>query len=82
MNIIFHNLIGQCIEVYIDDVVVKSADFNKHLANLEQAFLKMKKHSLNMNMAKSAFGVLSGSFFGFLVHKKELRWIRIKPKQC
>ena len=41
MNLIFHDLIGQCMKVYIDDVVVKLAYFQSHLANLEQAFLRM-----------------------------------------
>ena len=35
MNLIFHNLIGRSMEVYIDDVVLKSADFSQHLADLE-----------------------------------------------
>ena len=30
MNLIFHDLIRKCMEVYIDDVVVKSADFQNH----------------------------------------------------
>ena len=46
MNLIFHDLIGKYMEVYIDNVVVKLADFQNHLANLEQAFLKMRKYSL------------------------------------
>ena len=70
MNLIFHDLIGQCMEVYIDDVVVKSADFQSHLVNLEQAFLRMRKHSIKMNPAKCAFEVSTGNFLGFLVHQK------------
>ena len=35
MNLIFHDLIGKNMEVYTDDVVVKSADFSQHLADLE-----------------------------------------------
>jgi len=34
MNFIFHEFIGKLVEIYIDDVVVKSGDFIKHLANL------------------------------------------------
>jgi len=34
MNSIFHEFIGSLVEIYIDDVVVKSGDFAKHLANL------------------------------------------------
>ena len=35
MNLIFHDLIGKNMEVYIDNVVVKSADFKQHLPDLE-----------------------------------------------
>jgi len=34
MNFIFHESIGTLVEIYIDDVVVKSGDFIKHLADL------------------------------------------------
>jgi len=34
MNFIFHEFIGKLVEIYIDDVVVKSGDFIKHLADL------------------------------------------------
>lgn len=35
MNFIFHEAIGKNMEVYIDDVVVKSAEMNQHLTDLE-----------------------------------------------
>jgi hypothetical protein len=44
MNSIFHDMIGKYMEVYIDDIVVKSQDFDKHLENLEKAFIRMRKH--------------------------------------
>ena len=34
MNYIFHELIGKIVEIYIDDVVVKSKGYKEHLANL------------------------------------------------
>jgi hypothetical protein len=34
MNYIFHKLIGRIVEIYIDDVVVKSKSYKEHLANL------------------------------------------------
>ena len=41
MNTIFHDLIGTTIEVYIDDVVVKSKSHRTHIDDLRQAFLRM-----------------------------------------
>jgi hypothetical protein len=45
-NSIFHDMIGKYMEVYIDDIVVKSQNFDKLLRNLEQAFIRMRKHQL------------------------------------
>jgi hypothetical protein len=40
MNLIFHDLLGVIVEVYIDDIVVKSASLNSHLADLRLTFEK------------------------------------------
>ena len=37
LNLIFHNLLGVILEVYIDNIIIKSADLNHHLANLRLA---------------------------------------------
>ncbi|KAM1543564.1 hypothetical protein ACFX1Z_013205 [Malus domestica] len=68
MNTIFHDLIGTIVEVYIDDVVIKSACRQTHLDDFHQAFLCMRHHNLKMNPAKCAFGLSAGNFLGFLVH--------------
>jgi hypothetical protein len=36
-NLIFHEMLGNIMEVYIDDILVKSAEFDPHLANLLKA---------------------------------------------
>ena len=43
MNLIFHDLLGVILEVYIDDVVVKSSAADLHLADLRLAFERMRK---------------------------------------
>ncbi|KAM1581880.1 hypothetical protein ACFX10_029679 [Malus domestica] len=70
MNTIFHHLIGTIVEVYIDDVVIKSECRQTYLDDLRQAFLRMCHHNLKMNPAKGAFGVSAGNFLGFLVHHR------------
>ena len=42
MNLIFHDLLGVILEVYIDDIVIKSAGLNHHLANLRLALERMR----------------------------------------
>ncbi|CAL9021206.1 unnamed protein product [Prunus brigantina] len=70
MNLIFHDLIGRTVEVYIDDVVVKSPSKADHVGHLRQAFNRMRAHGLKMNPKKCAFGVTAGNFLGFLVHQR------------
>ncbi|KAM1105002.1 hypothetical protein ACFX19_013518 [Malus domestica] len=70
MNTIFHDLIGTIVEVYIDEVVIKSKQWRTHMDDLRQAFLRMHQHNLKMNPAKCAFGVSAGNFLGFLVHHR------------
>jgi hypothetical protein len=69
MNLIFHELLGNTVEVYIDDIVVKSAEFSSHIADLRKAFDKMRRYGLKMNPRKCAFGVLAGKFLGFIIHE-------------
>ena len=67
-------------DVYNDDVVVKSTDFSQNLANLEQSFTRIRQHSLKMNPAKCAFRVLASNFLGFLVHSQGIEVDRNKTK--
>jgi len=73
MNYIFHDLIGKLVEVYIDDVVVKSALPEDHLANLRKVLERTRKHGLKMNPKKCAFGVTAEQFLGFLVHERGIK---------
>ena len=78
MNLIFHDLLGVILEVYIDDVVVKSSAHESHLADLRLAFKRMRKYGLKMNPLKCAFGVSAGKFLGFIIHQ---HGIEIDPKK-
>jgi hypothetical protein len=69
MNLIFHDLLGNIVEVYIDDIVVKSAEFSSHVVDLRKAFDKMRRCGLKMNPRKCAFGVSAGKFLGFIIHE-------------
>jgi hypothetical protein len=69
MNLIFHELLGNSMEVYIDDIVVKSTEFSSQIAELRKAFDKMCRYGLKMNPLKCAFGVSAGKFLGFIIHE-------------
>jgi hypothetical protein len=69
MNLIFHELLRNIVEVYIDDIVVKLAEFSSHIADLRKAFDKMCRYGLKMNPRKCAFEVSTGKFLGFIIHE-------------
>ena len=73
MNYIFHKLIDKIVEIYIDDVVVKSKGYKEHLADLRETLECTRKHGLKMNPNKCAFGVLVGKFLGFMVHERGIQ---------
>jgi hypothetical protein len=69
MNYIYHDLIGKLVEIYINDVVVKSTSTEGHLGDLRQVFERTRRLGLKMNPEKCTFGVSVGQFLGFLVHE-------------
>ena len=80
MNLIFHDMIDRFIEVYIDDVVIKSPTKSKHLVDLEKAFQRIRIHKLKMNPLKCAFGVSTGNILSFLVHQRGIEVDKNKSK--
>jgi hypothetical protein len=69
MNYIFHEFIVKIVEIYIDDVVIKSLNHDSHLEGVKRTLECTRKHGLKMNSNKCAFGVSAGEFLGFLVHE-------------
>jgi hypothetical protein len=60
MNYIFHDIIGKIVEIYIDDVVLKSKGYQEHLVDLRKVLECTRRHGLKMNPNKYAFGVSVG----------------------
>jgi hypothetical protein len=69
MNYIFHELIGKIVEIYIDDVVIKSLNHESHLEDVKRTLECTRKHRLKMNPNKCACGFSAEEFLGFLVHE-------------
>ena len=63
----FHDQIGQNVEVYVDDMLVKSKEEDGHLDDLRETFETLCKYQMKLNPSKCAFGVYSGKFLGFMV---------------
>ena len=68
MIAIFHDMVHQELEDYVNDIVVKSRRREEHFHVLRKVFERCRAFKLRMNPLKCAFGVSSGKFLGFLVH--------------
>ena len=70
VNKMFQKKIGASIEVYIDDMLVKSTTAELHIAHLSEAFQILREYNMKLNPAKCAFGVSVGKFLGFIVNNR------------
>ena len=57
-------------EVYVNDMLVKSKDEANHLDDLKETFSTLRKHNMKLNLAKCVFAVASGKFLGFMVSQQ------------
>ena len=67
VNHMFRPQIGRNVEVYVDDMLVKSLDEGKHLDNLQETFNTLRRYNMKLNPSKCTFGVVSRKFLGFMV---------------
>ena len=57
-------------EVYVDDMLVKSLKKEDHVIDLREMFALLRRYNMKLNPAKCAFGVGSGKFLGFMVNHR------------
>ncbi|KAL0444352.1 UNVERIFIED_CONTAM: hypothetical protein Slati_2157900 [Sesamum latifolium] len=70
VNSIFQKQIGRNMEVYIDDMLVKSQIKEHHIKDLAECFEILKKFGMKLNPSKCTFGVRGGKFLGFMVSQR------------
>ena len=63
----FSEQIGRNVEVYVDDMLVKSKEAKSHLDDLEETFKTLRQYQMKLNPAKCEFRVSSGKFLCFMV---------------
>ena len=74
----FADKLGNTMEVYINDMLVKSLRAADHLNHLKECFKTLNEYRMKLNPAKCTFGVTSGEFLGYIVTQ---RGIEANPKQ-
>ncbi|XP_057811617.1 uncharacterized protein LOC131025850 [Salvia miltiorrhiza] len=78
VNRMFASLLGQTMEVYIDDMLVKSIHARDHIDHLRETFEILRKYNMKLNPTKCSFGVNAGKFLGYMVTQ---RGIEANPAQ-
>ena len=68
VNIMLQKYIGASMEVYIEDMMVKSVKAELHVDHLAESFQVLKDYKMKLNPTKCAFGVSAGKFLGFIVN--------------
>ena len=63
----FVHQIGRNIQVYVDDMLVKSVHEENHLGDFRETFDTLRSFNMKLNPNKCAFGVIAGKFLGYMV---------------
>ena len=66
----FSKQIRRNMEVYVDDMLVKSNKEPAHLDDLKETFTTLRQYQMKLNPSKCVFGVASGKFLGFMVSQR------------
>lgn len=67
MDRAFEKQIGRNVEVYVDDIIVKSKWEGNLIQDIIEVFIQLRKYRLRLNPDKCVFGVQHGKFLGFMV---------------
>ena len=75
---LFHDMMHRDVEVYVNDMIVKSRDTTDHLATLQRFFERIRQFRLRLKPKKCTFGVTSGKLLGHIISE---RGIEVDPKK-
>ena len=78
MTRMFESQFGKNIEIYIDNMVLKSKAVSEHLGDLGDILEVLRKYKLRLNASKCSFGMGSGKFLSYMVTH---RGIEVNPDQ-
>jgi len=73
VNKIFRVQIGRNVEVYVDDMLVKSLCIVNQVTDLRETVNTLRRYQMKLNLTKCVFGVSSGRFLGFMVSQRRIK---------
>jgi len=73
MDNVFSNQLGRNIEVYVDDMVIKSKNENYLISDIAETFDTLRKANIKLNPKKCTFGVETGQFLGYMISNEGIQ---------
>ncbi|GJV97674.1 reverse transcriptase domain-containing protein [Tanacetum coccineum] len=80
VDTIFEGQMGQNLEAYVDDMVIKSKTRPKMIKDVEETLLTLKKVNMKLNPQKCSFRMVEGKFLGYIVTFEAIEQIRKKQR--
>ena len=78
INKMFAHQLGRNVQVYVDDMLVKSVRENDHLNDLQETFDTLRSYNMKLNPSKCMFRITAGKFLGFMVSQ---RGMKVNPEK-
>ncbi|GJS16354.1 reverse transcriptase domain-containing protein [Tanacetum coccineum] len=69
----FHKQIGRNLEVYVDDLVIKSRTKDELIRDMEETFQTLREINMKLNPKKCTFGIEEEMFLGYKVSTRGLK---------
>ncbi|GKF09675.1 reverse transcriptase domain-containing protein, partial [Tanacetum coccineum] len=69
----FDSQVGRNIEVYVDDLVIKSHTEAKMLRDIDETFRMLRKINMKLNPKKCTFGAVEGMFLGYMISPEGIK---------
>lgn len=79
MKKIFQQEIGKMLELYMDDMILKSSQEELHTHHLQQMFKMVQQYKMRLNLEKCTFEVKAGKLSGFYLIDQG---IKVNPNKC
>lgn len=73
VNKMFADQLGHTLEVYIDDMLLKSLVAKDHVSHLRTCFRILKEYNMKLNPNKCSFSVTSGEFMGYIITQRGIK---------
>ena len=70
MNKMSAHQIGRNVQVYVDDMLIKSLREDDHLDDFWETFDTLRSYNMKPNPNKCAFRVTAAKFLGFMVSQR------------